>query len=97
METVQWHEIDELVSNGALLIDVRDPHERKNGFISGSINIPLNDLREEIKAIPKDIIIYISCQVGLRGYLASQILKHNGYKVKNLDGGWKTYSSVYPK
>ena len=36
-----------------------------------------------------------SCQVGLRGYLASQLLKNNGYSVKNFDGGWKTYSSVY--
>ncbi|MDF2858489.1 MAG: CoA-disulfide reductase, partial [Neobacillus sp.] len=36
-----------------------------------------------------------SCQVGLRGYLASRILKNNGYQVKNVDGGWKTYSSVY--
>jgi hypothetical protein len=28
-------------------------------------------------------------------YLASRILKNNGYQVKNVDGGWKTYSSVY--
>ena len=45
--------------------------------------------------MPKDQTVYVSCQVGLRGYLASRILKNHGYDVKNVDGGWKTYSSVY--
>ena len=45
--------------------------------------------------LPKDKPIYVSCQVGLRGYLATRILNHSGFKAINLDGGWKTYSSVY--
>jgi TusA-related sulfurtransferase len=69
--------------------------EREFGFIEGSINISLNDLRTKLEEIPKDKTVYVSCQVGLRGYLASRILKNNGYHVKNVDGGWKTYSSVY--
>lgn len=95
VKTIQWHEIDEIVENGGLLIDVREPIEREMGFIKGSINIPLGDIRERINEIPKDQTIYVSCQVGLRGYLASRSLSENGYDVKNLDGGWKTYSSVY--
>lgn len=95
VETVQWDEIDELVSSGATLVDVRDPGEQKAGFIKGSINIPLNDLRDRLNELPKDETVYVSCQVGLRGYLASRILTENGFKVKNLDGGWKTYSSVF--
>ncbi|MBE4909460.1 CoA-disulfide reductase [Bacillus luteolus] len=94
IETVQWHEIDEIVANGGLLIDVREPHERDNGFIEGSINIPLGDIRERLEELPKGKTIYLSCQVGLRGYLATRILKGHGYKAINLDGGWKTYSSV---
>lgn len=94
VETVQWHEIDELVGNGSTLIDVRDPAERKAGFIKGSINIPLNDLRDRLSELPKDKTMYVSCQVGLRGYLASRILTENGFRAKNLDGGWKTYASV---
>ncbi|KAF0815678.1 CoA-disulfide reductase [Bacillus sp. ZZV12-4809] len=52
-------------------------------------------VRNKLGEIPKDQTVYVSCQVGLRGYLASRILKNNVYKVKNVDGGWKTYSSVY--
>jgi rhodanese-related sulfurtransferase len=94
IETVQWHEIDEIVANGGLLIDVREPHESDNGFIEGSINIPLGDIRDCLEELPKDKPIYLSCQVGLRGYLATRILKGNGFKAINLDGGWKTYSVV---
>lgn len=92
IETVKWHEIDEIVANGGLLIDVREPHERNNGFIEGSINIPLGDIRERLEEFPKDKPIYLSCQIGLRGYLATRILKGHGYRAINLDGGWMTYT-----
>lgn len=95
LEHIQWHEVDQIVADGGLLIDVRDAKERENGFIEGSINIPLNDLRNHLVELPTNQTIYVSCQVGLRGYLASRILKNHGYQVKNVDGGWKTYSAVY--
>ncbi|WP_141432458.1 DsrE/DsrF/DrsH-like family protein [Bacillus sp. 03113] len=95
VETVQWHEIDALVQNGGLLIDVREPVEREIGYIPGSINIPLHDVRKHLNELPKDKTIFVSCQVGLRGYLAARILKQHGFHVKNLDGGYKTYKAVY--
>ncbi|MCQ6274878.1 CoA-disulfide reductase [Bacillus sp. V3B] len=95
LEQIQWYEVDGVVSSGGLLIDVREPMEREFGYIEGSSNISLNDLRNRLDEIPKDQTIYVSCQVGLRGYLACRILKNNGYRVKNVDGGWKTYSSVF--
>lgn len=95
VDTVQWHEIDELIKSGATLIDVRDSDELHVGYIEGSVHIPLNELRHRMDELPKNETLYVSCQVGLRGYLASRILTGNGFKVKNLDGGWKTYASVF--
>ncbi|MCT2536745.1 CoA-disulfide reductase [Aquibacillus koreensis] len=92
IKTAQWHEIDQIVKDGGLLVDVRDPHERENGFIQGSINIPLGDLRDRLGELPTDQPIYVSCQVGLRGYLATRILNGHGFDGVNVDGGWKTYS-----
>jgi CoA-disulfide reductase len=95
VETVQWHEINDILANGGNLIDVREPIERDMGMIDGSVNIPLGELRERLHEIPTGQDIYVYCQVGHRGYLASRILMQAGFKVKNLDGGYKTYSCVY--
>lgn len=93
-EVVHWDEIDDLVKNGATLLDVRDESEHELGKIPGSINIPLNSLRDNLDSYSKDKTIYVTCQVGLRGYLASRILRQNGFSVKNLSGGYKTWSQV---
>ncbi|MFV8828895.1 CoA-disulfide reductase [Alkalihalobacterium sp. APHAB7] len=95
IETIQWHEIDDIVANDGFLVDVRNPIELEMGYINGAINIPVDELRNRLDELPKEQTIYVNCQVGLRGYLASRILQENGFEVKNLDGGWKTYSSVF--
>lgn len=95
VETVQWKEIDDIVSNGGTLIDVRNPIELEQGFIEGSKNIPLDDLRDHLDELSKDKTVYVNCQAGLRGYIATRILQEHEFTVKNLDGGWKTYASVY--
>ena len=95
VETIQWHQVNELIKNGARLVDVREEIERDMGFIPNSINIPLGQLRKRLHELPKDETIYVYCQVGLRGYLAARILSQHGFRVKNLDGGYKTYAAVY--
>lgn len=76
-----------------ILIDVRSAMEVKAGFIEGSVNYPLDELREFIEDIPIDKTIIIYCAVGLRGYIASRIMHQSGFKkVYNLSGGYKTYA-----
>ncbi|WP_029331940.1 CoA-disulfide reductase [Exiguobacterium oxidotolerans] len=93
-ENVHWHEIDQIVAAGGLLLDVREPSENELGSIPGSVNISLPTLRTSLDELPKDQPIYVTCQVGLRGYVASQLLKQNGFDVKNLSGGYKTWATV---
>ncbi len=92
VQTIQWHEVDDFHRNGGLVIDVRDAVELQGGAIPGSIHIPLAEIRERMSEIPRDLEIAVSCQVGLRGYLAARILAQSGYRVRNVDGGYKTYS-----
>lgn len=79
-----------------LLIDVRTPEEFLCGTIPQAINIPLDDLRSRLNELPKDKELLVFCKVGLRGYLASCILKHNGFNCRNLSGGYTTYLAAYP-
>jgi len=92
IDIIHWDEIDQAMSDGEILIDVRNQSEVEKGTIPGSLNIPLDDLRERLDEIPKDTRLTVMCQAGLRGYLATKILTMNGFEVRNLDGGWKTYS-----
>lgn len=97
-ESIQWHELEANQEAGDLLLDVREEDELEiNGSLEGSINIPLNSLRDRLSEVPKDKSIIVSCHSGLRSYIAERILKQNGYKVKNLDGAFALYSTVRPE
>jgi rhodanese-related sulfurtransferase len=76
------------------LVDVRTPKEFAEGSIPGAINIPLDELRCRFIELPKNRMIHIYCQIGLRGYLASRILLQNGFeKVYNLSGGYRLWEA----
>jgi len=75
-----------------LLLDVRTETEFNNGHLEGAVNIPVDSLRERIGELDKGKEILEYCQIGLRGYVASRILTQNGFKVKNIDGGYKCVS-----
>ncbi len=76
------------------LIDVRNPEEVAGGTIPGASNIPLPLLRGKLGDLDKEKEYLIFCQVGLRGYLACRIMAQNGFKCRNLTGGYKTYGMV---
>jgi len=61
------------------------------GAIPGAINIPIDELRGRLNELPRDKELLVSCQVGLRGYLACRILKQHGFRCRNLTGGYRTY------
>lgn len=94
VKTIQYYEVDEVLDRGDIVLDVRDEFELATGKMEGAVNIPLGELRKRIKELSKDKSIYVTCQVGLRGYIACRILTQRGYKCFNIDGGIKTYLSV---
>ncbi|MBY7895858.1 FAD-dependent oxidoreductase [Vibrio fluvialis] len=91
-KAVHFDEIDSLTDEQVLL-DVRNPGELQNvGYLPGAINIPVDQLRQRMNELPKDKEIIIYCQVGLRGNVAYRQLVNNGYKARNLLGGYRTYA-----
>ena len=89
---IHFDEIDNL-NEKQLLLDVRNPSELENvGYIKGAINIPLDSLRQRMQELPIDKEIIIYCQVGLRGNVAYRQLVNNGFKARNLIGGYRTYA-----
>ncbi|OOM80669.1 CoA-disulfide reductase [Clostridium sp. BL-8] len=93
-KTIQWHEIDKLDAEKSLILDIREEFELVTGGFDNSIHIPLGELRKRINEIPRNKSLYVTCQVGLRGYVACRILEQNGFDCTNIDGGVKTYLYV---
>lgn len=91
MPVIYWREIDSLDRSKVQIIDTRTPAEFELGTINGAVNIPVDDIRERINEIDKNKPVVVFCAVGLRGYIAARILMANGYDVRNLSGGYKTY------
>jgi NADPH-dependent 2,4-dienoyl-CoA reductase/sulfur reductase-like enzyme/rhodanese-related sulfurtransferase len=86
-----WEEATS-VSRKGFLVDVRTPQEFVQGHIPGAINMPIDELRCRMNELPQNRGIYIYCQIGLRGYLASRILLQSGFdKVYNLSGGYRLW------
>ncbi|RLE46066.1 MAG: pyridine nucleotide-disulfide oxidoreductase, partial [Candidatus Methanomethylicota archaeon] len=82
---------EKLEKEDVVILDVRAENEFKQKRIESDkvIHIPILELRDRINEIPRDKEIIIICQLGLRSYIASRILKGNGFKnVKIIDGGF---------
>jgi len=95
MPIVSWRDIANADLSDTMLVDVRTRDEFSFGSIPGAVNIPLDELREHLSEIPMNKEVILFCAIGLRGYLALRILTGRGYtKVKNLSGGYKTYSTA---
>ena len=77
---------------GAVLLDVRTPGERKYGYLPGSVNLPLNQLKSAGSVIPGfDTPVFIYCANGARAQRAAKRLMRAGYKNVMSIGGLEGY------
>jgi rhodanese-related sulfurtransferase len=62
-----------------ILIDVRKASEFQSEHIVNSVNIPLNELRDNLLEFPRELSFTIYCAGGYRSMIAASILKQNGF------------------
>jgi rhodanese-related sulfurtransferase len=70
-----------------LVVDVRQPDEYRQGHITGSKLIPLNELRRRMKELPQGREIVCVCASGSRSRTAAKVLSKEGYTVFDMQGG----------
>ena len=93
----QWYleDFDSLPRDGsAILLDARTPEEYAAGHMEGFRNIPVDELRDRLDEIEPGKPVYVTCQSGLRSYIACRILEANGHKAYNFAGGFRFYDAV---
>jgi len=84
---------NELMDNGAYIIDVRTPGEFSMGKIKGATNIPLDKIKSKIKKIEKlKKPVIFCCASGVRSGQATSIARARGIDAYN-GGGWASLNS----
>ena len=92
---VDYQQAEEMIKNGAVLVDVRTKMEFSLGSIPGAVNYPHAEIRGHLDELPKDKPIVLMCAIGLRGHIAGRILRQRGFKdVSNVTGGYKSWHAV---
>ncbi len=91
---INMQELENMLSKGAILIDVRSPQEYKEGHLYGAILIPeyelLSRCRQELK--DKNSVLIVYCSSGTRSKKAQKQLEKLGYNcVYNLYNGMQNY------
>lgn len=73
--------MDELLSKGGKLVDVRTVSEFRNGHIRGSVNLPLESIPEGMKNldVSPDTPLLLCCASGMRSHRAKKLLRKAGY------------------
>jgi len=95
VKNFHWHDVETLPRDGSVqLVDTRTDWEYKDGHIDGFVNVPVDELRGRLDELDRSKKVYITCQIGLRGYVAARILAQNGFDAYNLSGGYRLYQSV---
>jgi len=86
---------ENVTSHKAILVDVREPGEWKQGHVEGAISLPLSSLAKDAdtsvleQQLPKDKIVYTHCVMGVRARKAAKILEKLGYNVRPLNAGYE--------
>jgi NADPH-dependent 2,4-dienoyl-CoA reductase/sulfur reductase-like enzyme/rhodanese-related sulfurtransferase len=97
LESIDVEELKKKIAAGEqmTILDVRTEKEYNSGHIENAINIPVDNLRDNILSLDKNSPIIVHCRTSYRSYLAYRILKNAGFaNVKNLNG---SYLSILKK
>ena len=89
-DIVDPQELGQLVEKGWPVIDVRSAGEHAAGAIEGSVNLPIDSLRDSLASLGHGPVV-VYCQVGQRGHTATALMQELGIVARNLDGGYQTW------
>jgi rhodanese-related sulfurtransferase len=83
-----------LVNDGAFLVDVRTPGEFAEGNVKGSVNIPLDQVQNQLAKFKAKENIVVFCRSGNRSGQAKSILEQNGFSNVTNGGTWQDILSL---
>ena len=90
-------QMKDIISKGAFLVDVRTPAEFAEGHVNGSVNIPLDQVQNQLAKFKNKENIVVFCRSGNRSSQAKSILEQNGFTNVTNGGTWQEVNAVINK
>ncbi|MCS6988641.1 MAG: rhodanese-like domain-containing protein [Chloroherpetonaceae bacterium] len=90
-------ELVDAVKNGAFLVDVRTPQEFAAGHVKGSVNIPLDQVPQNLDKFKGKSKIVVFCRSGNRSGQAKAFLNQNGFTNVINGGSWEDVAAIVNK
>jgi len=81
-----------LADSGAVLLDVREPHEWQAGHAPRARHIPLSQLPRRAGEVPRGRAVVTVCRSGARSARVATMLAREGREVSNLSGGMHAWA-----
>ena len=81
-------DFNEILANGGKIIDVRTYGEFSSGHVNGSVNIPLQNLQNEVQDLDTDQPYILVCASGNRSGSAKRMMENMGFTNIYNGGGW---------
>lgn len=76
-----------LIQGGAPLLDVRDGEERDRARVAGSLWIPISELADRWRELPREGTLVVQCAAGSRSFRATIFLRGRGLVATSMIGG----------
>lgn len=93
-DSISVHQLTRLVNGAnALVIDLREQKEFREGHIVDAVNIPFARLAERIAGLDKSRPLILVDKMGQHSATAGRSLKQAGFQVSRLDGGMSEWTA----
>lgn len=80
-------ELAAAITDGAHVVDVREPDEYAAAHVPGAVPMPMGSVPHRHQELPRDRTVYLVCAVGARSMQVARYLDQLGYDVRNVEGG----------
>lgn len=94
-EQIPVEKLKEILNDETQFVDVRRVAEHAGGHAPRALNIPLNNLPDELDKLNPDKPTYVICQSGYRSSLGTGVLENAGFKeIYNVTGGTQAWTNA---
>lgn len=91
MEEITIQELLTLDTEKRFVIDIRNADNFQRGTVEGAVNIPMEELEQNLQRFTNADPVYVLCHTGEKSKEAVELLKEHGIHGVNIQGGYRAF------